>query len=436
MGKNNQDLTLAMQEMMAQMAELRAELASLKAPAQALPQPAPPAQDKPPVSTTRRKLLRRLAGGLLAGLAVGGIGASLPQQAEAKFVAAKGWGAIVVPPGGTLTGTVPSGTVYGLYATTDLDTDISTYTTNSKIGVIGLINTAASGSTYYGVFGQAFNYGVYGNSPDGIGVYGNSKTTGVYGKATAGTSYGVIGNAIYTGVRGEGGTYGVTGTASDQFGTGVSGDGPYTGVKGQGGSTGVSAVGTASDSAGIQASGGAYGIYASSSSFAGYFSGKVTVTGYLSKSGGGFKIDHPLDPANKYLYHSFVESPDMLNIYSGIATLNDQGEASVEMPEWFEVLNSNYRYQLTALDNASPNLHIAQRLKDRRFQIAGGLAGQEVSWMITGVRQDEWAKAYRSPVEENKADKERGKYLHPELFGQPEDMSVHPRPAASRSPNL
>ena len=37
----------------------------------------------------------------------------------------------------------------------------------------------------------------------------------------------------------------------------------------------------------------------------------------LSKSIGTFKIDHPLDPANKYLSHSFVELPDMMNIYNG-----------------------------------------------------------------------------------------------------------------------
>ena len=46
--------------------------------------------------------------------------------------------------------------------------------------------------------------------------------------------------------------------------------------------------------------------------------GNLDVTGTISKGGGTFKIDHPLDPTNKYLYHSFVESPDMMNIYNGI----------------------------------------------------------------------------------------------------------------------
>jgi hypothetical protein len=38
---------------------------------------------------------------------------------------------------------------------------------------------------------------------------------------------------------------------------------------------------------------------------AGVFRGAVQVFGTLSKSGGGFRIDHPLDSANKYMNHSF-----------------------------------------------------------------------------------------------------------------------------------
>ena len=58
----------------------------------------------------------------------------------------------------------------------------------------------------------------------------------------------------------------------------------------------------------------------------------MDVDGKLSKAGGSFKIDHPLDPANKYLYHSFVESPDMMNIYNGNATLDGNGEAVIQIP--------------------------------------------------------------------------------------------------------
>ena len=62
---------------------------------------------------------------------------------------------------------------------------------------------------------------------------------------------------------------------------------------------------------------------------AGYFDGDVSVTGNLFKAAGSFKIDHPLDPDNKYLSHSFVESPDMMNIYNGNVITNGKGEATI-----------------------------------------------------------------------------------------------------------
>ncbi|MCK4597432.1 hypothetical protein KAU04_05305, partial [bacterium] len=126
-------------------------------------------------------------------------------------------------------------------------------------------------------------------------------------------------------------------------------------------------------------------IYASAAT-AGYFSGNVTVTGTLSKGGGSFKIDHPLDPANKYLYHSFVESPDMKNLYDGVVNLDNDGAAWVELPEWFEALNKDFRYQLTPIGAPGPNLYIAQEIQNNRFQIAGGPLGMKVSWQVTGIR--------------------------------------------------
>ena len=59
---------------------------------------------------------------------------------------------------------------------------------------------------------------------------------------------------------------------------------------------------------------------------AGRFTGDVAISGTLSKGGGSLKIDHPLDPENKYLYHSFVESPDMMNIYNGTITTDAEAK--------------------------------------------------------------------------------------------------------------
>ncbi len=174
-----------------------------------------------------------------------------------------------------------------------------------------------------------------------------------------------------------------------------------------------------------------YDAYLADSSYAAEFYGNVNVSGTLTKSGGSFKIDDPLDPANKYLSHSFVESPDMKNIYDGVVTLDANGQAAVALPAWFGAVNRDFRYQLTSIGAPGPNLYIASEVSSNVFKIAGGAPGGKVSWQVTGIRQDPWANAHRIPVEELKPAPERGTYLAPELFGQTPEKSVrlarHPR---------
>jgi hypothetical protein len=181
---------------------------------------------------------------------------------------------------------------------------------------------------------------------------------------------------------------------------------------------GVFAMTTASTSASLIAVNNSPGGRAAS------FIGDVVVAGTLSKPGGSFKIDHPLDPANKYLSHSFVESPDMMNIYNGNVVLDHNGEAVIELPAWFEALNKEFRYQLTPIGGPGSGLYIAEEVANNRFQIAGGRAGLKVSWQVTGIRHDPWAKAHRIPVEEEKPEKERGFYLNPVEWGQSKEKGV------------
>src|SRR5215203_2544309 len=187
------------------------------------------------------------------------------------------------------------------------------------------------------------------------------------------------------------------------------------------------------------------GLYCNSSyDYAAVLNGKVKITGNLEKAGGSFKIDHPLDPANKYLYHSFVESPDMKNVYDGVVVLDRKGKAEIELPDWFSALNKDFRYQLTAIGAPGPNLYIAEEISEAtttitkssnnsssnnnnnnsHFKIAGGTSGMKVSWQVTGIRKDPWANANRIQVEEDKPDKERGYYLHPDVYGQPEENGI------------
>jgi hypothetical protein len=161
-----------------------------------------------------------------------------------------------------------------------------------------------------------------------------------------------------------------------------------------------------------------------SMNYAGYFDGDVHVTGDLTGGKAGFKIDDPLDPANKYISHSFVGSSEMLNVYSGNVTLDAAGAAVVEMPDWFEALNGDFRYQLTAVGAPAPDLYVAEKVRDGRFSIAGGAPGMEVSWQVTAVRRDPVASREPLVVESPKPATEVGKYVAPELYVQPRSAAV------------
>jgi hypothetical protein len=166
------------------------------------------------------------------------------------------------------------------------------------------------------------------------------------------------------------------------------------------------------------------GVATQSPWIAGFFNGNVQVTGFISKGGSNFQIDHPLDPANKYLTHAAVESSEMKNFYDGMVKLNRKGEAEVRLPRWFASANRELRYQLTAIGAAAPELHIASAFREGKFRIAGGSAGLRVCWQVTGIRNDKWARKNPLVVEAPKARHHRGKYLHPSLHGRKKDEGI------------
>ena len=143
--------------------------------------------------------------------------------------------------------------------------------------------------------------------------------------------------------------------------------------------------------------------------------GDLNITGNIAKGGGTFKIDHPLDPKNKYLIHSFVESPEMLNIYSGNVTTDENGYATVLLPNYFEAANKDFRYQLTTIGTFAQAI-IREKISDNKFIIQTNSPNVEVSWQITAVRADKYANENRIIPEKEKEYK--GTYLHPELYGQ------------------
>jgi hypothetical protein len=327
--------------------------------------------------------------------------------------------------------------------------------TGSGVGVQGNSSrgTGVRGETdlgQYGVFGESrqrpFEIG-----PAGVGVYGTGWTgvrghgdgeVGVFGEGV-GSAVGVSGQST-TGVGVEGfssGNDGVAGTSPNGFGvhgtsttsTGVraestSGDGVFGtsqsrfGVYGQIGVTGRAGV------FGETFNPNGFGVVGAGSANppggAALFRGRVEVTGPLVKPGGSFRIDHPLDPETKYLSHSFVESPDMMNVYNGNVTTNGEGDATIVLPDYFEALNRDFRYQLTVIGQFAQAI-VSSKIEDHHFTIKTDKPNVEVSWQVTGIRQDAWANAHRLEVEEEKLEGHQGKYLTPEEHGKPETMGVY-----------
>ncbi len=244
-------------------------------------------------------------------------------------------------------------------------------------------------------------YGLRGECIGGDGVQGESETdSGLKGTSKSGA-----------GVKGE-----------SNDGRGVEGDsktkGGVVGLSDEG--NGVTGQTNSSTAAGIVGIGHRAAIFNGGVAVEGdlLIDGKILGQEVLGRAK-FFRIDDPIDPENKYLNHVSIESSEMMNLYTGDATLDAQGEAVVRLPDWFEALNKDFRYQLTAIAAPGPNLYIAEKVNHNRFKIAGGAPEMEVSWQITGVRHDPWAEANPPQVEEEKTGKARGTYLDPSAYNQP-----------------
>jgi hypothetical protein len=150
----------------------------------------------------------------------------------------------------------------------------------------------------------------------------------------------------------------------------------------------------------------------------------VHVNNTLTAGAKNFEIDHPLDPLNKVLRHGCVESDEYRNVYDGTVTTDAKGYATVEMPSWFEALNERFRYQLTVLDEGDGEefvqAKVVRKIAGNRFTIRTSAPNVEVSWQVTGVRKDHYAKSNPLEVEGPKHEAVKGKLLHPEGRSQPE----------------
>ncbi len=262
------------------------------------------------------------------------------------------------------------------------------------------------GNTVYGVYGETTN-----GSEASAGVFGALNNT-----AAASGASGVIGvcvdqSAITNGVWGDHATLGigVFGTAPDGFG--VAGF----------------AYGGSGQNVGV------YGESASPEGWAGYMYGDLAVLGGIYTGSAAMMIDHPERPAEASLVHPAVHSDEMLNVYSGNAVLDVDGSATVAIPSWIELINQDYRYQLTPIGAPMPNLYVADEIAGGTFAIAGGEPGKKVSWTVTGVRKDPVAAASDRSVVRAKPATWRGRYHQPGVHGASRDSGIVRRPNGNRN---
>ena len=278
------------------------------------------------------------------------------------------------------------------------------------------------------------------NTLNGGAVNGGNAVNGSMGSGSTGLVATGGNGDLSIDASGDGGTGLVAqgGSSTSIPGTGVVAQGGFGQQTGEGGS-GISATGIGEpngDGSGGFFEGGNFGGFGdgidvtAGSGVAGFFNGNVTVTGSISAGTKDFKIDHPLDPANKYLVHASVESSEMKNIYDGTVTTNAEGSATVSLPSWFEALNTDFRYQLTVIGQFAQAI-VSRKVQNNQFTIKTSIPNVEVSWQVTGVRHDAYAMANPLIVEEDKDVRLRGFYIHPELHGAPAERQIewarHPR---------
>jgi hypothetical protein len=284
-----------------------------------------------------------------------------------------------------------------------------------------LQSSATNNASYAGLFAGATGGGT------AVSANGGAASASA---TTAGSGMIGTGGALNTGV-----TNAFGGDGGDFYGGG--GDaGAGSGVSGTGGSVmnGASiAGGTGGYFVGGNPNGdGLYSAPASGGTgAAATLDGDVNVTGTLNAASKNFRIDDPIDPANQYLYHTSVESSEMMNVYTGNIILGTAGSGQVKLPRWFEALNTDFRYQLTPI-GVPGNLYISKEIQDGTFEIAGGTPGMKVSWTVTAVRHDAYALAHPTSTEVEKPAAERGRYLHPELYGHPADDGIAARKYTNR----
>jgi hypothetical protein len=252
---------------------------------------------------------------------------------------------------------------------------------------------AATSGVAYGVYGQSA-------STAGTGVFGSTTATngvafGVWGQSNSTSGRGMVGYAAAT----SGDAIGVWGSTNSSFSIayGVRGEEPL-------GGEGHAII--------------AFG----------------TLAAVGTKS---FQTDHPLHPETHYLNHFCAEGPEPYNVYRGNVVTDANGYATITLPDYFDSINRDPTYHLTVIDDSDDFVlaKVVRKVQNNQFVIRTSKPHIEVSWEVKAVRNDPWVQRYGYQTEQEKEDEIKGKYLNPELYGQPKERGILYRPEPEPLPN-
>jgi hypothetical protein len=334
-----------------------------------------------------------------------------------------------------------SGTTYGVFGQTfSTATDaagvrgVASAATGDVYGVIGEISTSTPGAA--GVRGfSSSGTGMQTRGVEGESDANSNGAAGVIGFADGGTANtsGVIGQSVSTGNGAEGvlgqyipgGSPGGTGGGAGVTGLTNANGGAGAGVT-PAGVTGQNVNSTAGIVHGVEGliattTNGAAGVFGEGS----FPAWGVFANGDVGASGTKpFHIDHPDKPATHYLNHFAMEGPRPYNVYMGKITTDSEGYATVELPDYFDSMNTNFHYNLTVIGSFAQAI-VKEEINKESFVIQTEEPNVKVSWTVMAERDDPYMQQYDRKTVEPKTGQAKGRYLQPQLYDQPPSKAIH-----------
>lgn len=346
-----------------------------------------------------------------------------------------------------------SGTGDGIYNDVTGGYGINSVVRNFNIGILNNLSVAG-GTGSYSYLAANGGTGFYalatddpgspssGTGGDVFGFFGSVKTATattagtVYGSLFGGNQFGV-GHGIlvtHSGSQGRNAEFNITAPANPDPAIFSVHEGQGSAIIAQNQNNALAATITVADFAytgtdigdhvgveGYSAPAAGWGIgVLGTGNFYGVFSqGDMTATGVKP-----FTIDHPADPANKMLKHFAIESNEVLNMYRGVIKLDANGNATVQLPDYFQMINKDFSYQLTAIGSAQ-HPYVKEEIEDNIFVVSGA-PNTKVSWTVYANRNDAYMQNYPEKGIDvvEKEGSRKGKYFNPEFYGQPEEASM------------